>query len=111
MSASRRFLAVKAVLEAAGVEFLNHGQPGVRLQEYEVGSCMHKEPGVYLRLGAGGARKSFSYREAQEEALRQRRQGNNGVPTALMSTSPNPAVTSLPQESGDGSGARLRKAK
>jgi hypothetical protein len=47
--------AVQRVLEAAGIEFLNHGQPGVRMRRLAVGDRVQCRPGVKppegLKLG------------------------------------------------------------
>jgi hypothetical protein len=47
---------------------------------------------------AGGARRSFSYQEAQEEALRLRQKGNVRVALALTLNSPVAAETRLPED-------------
>jgi transcriptional regulator with XRE-family HTH domain len=99
--------AVRRALEAAGVEFTNGGQPGVRMRSPYAISLEVREgvEFVVLRPHAGGEVRWLTPREAQEEALREERRGNKVPAGDLRRISQAPPVTSLPEDD-DASRAR-----
>ncbi len=99
--------AIQAALEAAGVEFTNGGQPGVRFAFCEASVAVRDGvEGVNLRRGRSGNLEWFSNEAAQEEALRMKRLGDTRLWLALTMISRAPAVTTLPE---DGPGVRPAK--
>jgi transcriptional regulator with XRE-family HTH domain len=101
---------IRKAFEAAGVEFMNGGQPGARLAAFTVWTAVRSNvEGVEL-IRPGGKREWMTHEAAQEQAERMRRTGDPTLWRALTTTSDAPLVRSLP-ENGGGAGLRSRKGK